>query len=1068
MLENYLLDKEFLLQLDMYQHREIFARITALTQEGKPLEYIEGKITQGSINIDGSSVVRRTCNLTMVAQDVDIHNFYWGIKTQFQLEVGLRNVIDTKYPDIIWFPQGIYLVATFNTSLSTNNYTITISGKDKMCMLNGDLGGNLPASIDFGKEEFIRDIYQVKSFNNIYEYATHTYYVRDGYKEYTGHFNPEQTYYVIKNNRYVKYTGDDFHLGTKYYIENYVLDGDDAYDQNKTYYTKESVQNKIDLPLKRIIKEMVHAWGGEPYHNIIINNLDTYGLEQLSFRGEDVDLFCLRLLNEEIFNNVFFSQKDILQGKKLYIVTAVDDNNKVLATTGTAHFASEFVDGEQLDDIDIVLEKGVDDLSVQNPEVLTKVALAPMSGSVIGQPAYTMLRLTYGDDVGYRLCDLIYAGELISSIGETVTSILDKIKTMLGDYEYFYNLDGQFVFQRKQTYTNTSWNSIVEMPGENRADPAELSSSVTYSFIGNKMTTQISNNPALNNAKNDYSVWGVRKSISGAEIPVHARYAIDKKPIWYKSLKTGKVFATKDGEKEYQNLLLQVVGNEPEWGVYYFERDLVPDGIEIYDENGNDISTDWWDMRQWQEYYRQITGQYPDKEIREYGTEPFKGTIRFRDGTVKTFTNQLVIDYYINTGLYESSEHTYSGCHHTYNYFLEGYARTNNPIGSLIYKPKIPTSDDISVTVYYDSDNKTIVTIESADYIVDWREILYQMAIDYFQFSNSDVIDNATNQPVKDIFLQKVGQNNPILYPSGITGYEQYYTDIEGFWRQLYNPGFEFEGSVGKQAEPQFTWVQGHYEKGKEWHEDRMGYDEVPEWKSPTVESVTVPFYIEETDEWDSIFTQKSTSQITDPNKKAYEEWRNQMKLAAKEKLELYMLQPGDTRLYWNSDVFLHPEVLNFWFDFLDDDTELASISRPVLGDRSKVVNDNKVTSIYFKQVPNFIFAADTVSAQQRLDKTGYNFINLPKDLEQLFSISYRGKSAKDEIDNLLYQHSYCTENISITSVPIYYLQPNTRIFVEDNETNINGEYIMTKFTVPLQYNGTMSITANKAPTRIY
>jgi hypothetical protein len=53
-----------------------------------------------------------------------------------------------------------------------------------------------------------------------------------------------------------------------------------------------------------------------------------------------------------------------------------------------------------------------------------------------------VLPLEYGDDCGYRLTDLVYAGELVSSLGDTVTTILDKIKDMLGDYEYFYNLDG--------------------------------------------------------------------------------------------------------------------------------------------------------------------------------------------------------------------------------------------------------------------------------------------------------------------------------------------------------------------------------------------------------------------------------------------------------------------------------------------------------------------------------------------------------------------------------------------------------------------------------------------------
>jgi hypothetical protein len=41
---------------------------------------------------------------------------------------------------------------------------------------------------------------------------------------------------------------------------------------------------------------------------------------------------------------------------------------------------------------------------------------------------------------------LTYAGDLISSIGETLTSILDKIVKMLGTFEYFYDVDGRFIF----------------------------------------------------------------------------------------------------------------------------------------------------------------------------------------------------------------------------------------------------------------------------------------------------------------------------------------------------------------------------------------------------------------------------------------------------------------------------------------------------------------------------------------------------------------------------------------------------------------------------------------------
>jgi acetyl/propionyl-CoA carboxylase alpha subunit len=85
-----------------------------------------------------------------------------------------------------------------------------------------------------------------------------------------------------------------------------------------------------------------------------------------------------------------------------------------------------------------------------------------------------------------------------------------------------------------------------------------------------------------------------------------------------------------------------------------------------------------------------------------------------------------------------------------------------------------------------------------------------------------------------------------------------------------------------------------------------------------------------------------------------------------------------------------------------------------------------------------------------------------------MFTISSQGKSAKEAIDEMLYNHAYCVENISITAIPVYYLEPNTRIFVHDENSQINGEYLVSKMTIPLTYNGTMSITATKAVERLY
>ena len=151
MTSNYLLDKDFLKALDLQKDKTTYAKITLLTFNEEPIYEAQGVITQGSVNVDGASAVRRTCSLTMVSPTVDIGNVYWALKNKFKLSVGVENIINDKYPDIVWFKQGTFVFTSINMSVSENNYTINLSGKDKMCLLNGEVSGTINASTDFGQ-----------------------------------------------------------------------------------------------------------------------------------------------------------------------------------------------------------------------------------------------------------------------------------------------------------------------------------------------------------------------------------------------------------------------------------------------------------------------------------------------------------------------------------------------------------------------------------------------------------------------------------------------------------------------------------------------------------------------------------------------------------------------------------------------------------------------------------------------------------------------------------------------------------------------------------------------------
>lgn len=72
---------------------------------------------------------------------------------------------------------------------------------------------------------------------------------------------------------------------------------------------------------------------------------------------------------------------------------------------------------------------------------------------------------------------------------------------------------------------------------------------------------------------------------------------------------------------------------------------------------------------------------------------------------------------------------------------------------------------------------------EEIDLVVDWREIIYQMAKDYYNYANN---------PKFDYDYELLQNNSDILQLDNSTGYEVFYTDLLGFWRQLYyNPLLE-------------------------------------------------------------------------------------------------------------------------------------------------------------------------------------------------------------------------------------------------------------------------------------
>ncbi len=444
----FLNDRIFLDKIDSLPLKEQYVRVTVLSWEEETIREIQGEVISGSVNIDGNSSLRRTCNLTFFTDqynnnftDIDLD---LSINKKIKLEIGIKNTVSpyiystvennnivkhtinyqNVYGDIIWFPLGIYVIFDPSVSYSTSGCTISLSLKDKMCLLNGDAGGVIPASVQLHEKEQVD------------------------------------------------------------------LSGQTIYSQPT---------------IRQSIIECVNHYGGEQLSRIVVSDLEERTKKVMRYNGSKT----LYLANCE---------------KKFY----TEDKDAAVAYATSQ--------GGSADDI---------------------------------------IEFTAGQDVGYVLTDFTYPGELVADIGDTVTSVLDKITSVLGNFEYFYDIYGVFHFQEIKNYLNTTYTTTALKEYSSRAAAAKEkgyvidevtewedeegvvitddggvqmyaidlgSETSVYTFENNQLINAIINTPKYSNIKNDFVVWGEKDL--GDDLPTLIRYhlVIDKKPEIQVDSETGKQF----------------------------------------------------------------------------------------------------------------------------------------------------------------------------------------------------------------------------------------------------------------------------------------------------------------------------------------------------------------------------------------------------------------------------------------------------------------------------------------------------------------------------------------------
>ena len=122
-------------------------KVELLNFNFQTISSLEGKTTSGSIEVDANSDIRRTCNLSLVAKDIDENMISEGGELWLDKYIKIYQGIDNPRDNnkTVWWNMGIFLINNPNTVYSAADHTISFEGLDLMAKLTGRRNGQVPA-----------------------------------------------------------------------------------------------------------------------------------------------------------------------------------------------------------------------------------------------------------------------------------------------------------------------------------------------------------------------------------------------------------------------------------------------------------------------------------------------------------------------------------------------------------------------------------------------------------------------------------------------------------------------------------------------------------------------------------------------------------------------------------------------------------------------------------------------------------------------------------------------------------------------------------------------------------
>lgn len=1105
-MREYLTDSKFLSMLDEMRIKKHYAKITVLSfVDEKPLREIQGIATAGSVTVNGQAALRRTISLTVsgIENENDINNIenIISINKKVKIEVGLENPFEDykNYGDIIWFPLGTYVINQATTSTTASSANISISGKDKMCMLDGTCGGTLPSAVTFHETQYEDDngdifIEQVPIFTIIKECVTH--------------FGKEPEQNVIIND--VDMTAK---LSTKYVGQNPIWFSKDY----KSFVISENAPEDENFLQHKFI------YG----QDVGYQETDFTYPGELVFSAGDTVTSVLDKIIESLGNYEYFYDLDghfIFQQKKNYLnyyytpITQINDNYYIKAFSDSKYYYT-FIDAK-------------DALSYYN------------------SPKYENIKN-----------DFIVWGDKTNANGVTKTiqyhlAIDEKPQIDLAN-QYMWDITkgngdhAYYLFEyEKNNYNQTPEQKAIEIIY------TENHSEITDSSIETAIKKDITNNILQN-----YSFYNgdqfilYYKVIFSDQIRYYKVVLLNKEIIDFIYLEdltdtidftylAFGVYPKKDEEDESDDSSSSdnepidhpdkpnAPGLDPGFGIpdswhkgtqedkqnqLNPDFNVDPDGSSKPPNDSDDKKDDTTKVKNKEFYLVQkriidnvdVLGYYNKKG--EW-IQIFELSEKLNLTNINNLINKVKQNYYLK--IIKDINFDEINKEYDFNFINQNNILLVSSTGLLIYKlnsydskgnkQEYNYSIPDSYSAIKDLENKTLISEEE-------HKELVKVLLEYYKTNKDDLIDDITliynYTDINDISGDNSsGSDNkkgsdlllPFLDPvEGKKDQLKVLKDQEDIIKKIFilrdNGNYTLNEIIEEitnaynsniidfsilpenskikiitytPKEPEFDYEDNFYftligTPCHEWREELFRQallnSENGSQKGDYDDELLAKI--------DNEYLWRK--QLFDPqNETWHEEWNNQIDSANSNEEKI------DTWDGWNPAIYIDPSLVTYWLDFIDVDQLVSKYSVNKIGRRTKALTKTNMSLLYKLNVPDVIFFENTGEADliQKIEEytlEGQAYCALKPGQMKLFSSSGTGSTAFDYIREMLYQYLIYNLTVTINCAPRYYLEPNNLIYIDDKKSNIKGEFVITQYTLPLTYNGNMSITTNEALTRV-